>query len=166
LPASPAATQPVAIPTTPAETLRGSGAVLVVDDEEVVRELAREVLRDAGFTVYTANNGQQALDVFREHAGEIQVVLLDLTMPQMDGVEAFTDMRRIRDDVRVILSSGYNEQDATERFAGKGLTGFIHKPYAAQDLIQVVCKVVQSEVKEADRSATTRRSPRRRKKKG
>jgi two-component system cell cycle sensor histidine kinase/response regulator CckA len=164
LPAAPGATRPVAIPPTLAETLRGSGGVLVVDDEEIVRGLAREVLGDAGFTVYTASDGEQALDLFRQHAHEIQVVLLDLTMPHMDGLETFTDMRRIRNDVRVILSSGYNEQDATEQFAGKGLTGFIHKPYVAQDLIQIVCKVMAIEVKGKDRSATTRRSPRRRKK--
>ena len=120
---------------------RGTGTVLVVDDEEVVRELAREVLQDVGFTVLLARDGCEALEVFSTHSEEIRAVVLDLTMPHMDGVEAFSEMRRLRSDVRVILSSGYNEQDATERFAGKGLAGFIHKPYCAEDLSQIVYKV-------------------------
>jgi PAS domain S-box-containing protein len=120
---------------------RGTGTVLVVDDEEVVRELAREVLQDAGFTVVLARDGREALEVFGAHSDEILAVVLDLTMPHVDGVEAFAEIRRIRSDVPVILSSGYNEQDATERFAGKGLAGFIHKPYCAEDLAQIVCKV-------------------------
>ena len=65
----------------------------------------------------------------------IDVVLLDMTMPRMDGEEAFRELRRIRQGVRVILTSGYNEQDATERFAGKGLAGFIQKPYRPAELI-------------------------------
>ena len=115
--------------------------ILVVDDEEVVRELAKEVLQDAGFTVLVACDGREALEVYRAHPEEVRAVVLDLTMPHMDGVETFTEMRRVRGDVRVILSSGYNEQDATERFAGKGLAGFIHKPYCADDLTRLVYEV-------------------------
>lgn len=123
------------------EAYCGTGTILIVDDEEIVRELGREVLRDAGFSVMLACDGREALDVFRANAGEIRAVVLDLTMPHMDGVETFAEMKRIRDDVRVILSSGYNEQDAMERFAGQGLAGFIHKPYCATDLTRLVYKV-------------------------
>jgi len=63
-------------------------------------------------------------------------------MPNMDGLEAFSEMRRINASVPVILSSGYNEQDATERFAGKGLAGFLHKPYRVEDLLDAVARVV------------------------
>jgi PAS domain S-box-containing protein len=108
---------------------RGSGTVLIVDDEEAVCAVAEQMLDHMGFGVLTASNGQDALNVFQKHADEIACVLLDLTMPNMDGVEAFKAMRRLHPSATVILCSGYNEQEATRRFAGKGLAGFIQKPY-------------------------------------
>ena len=111
------------------EDWRGSGTVLVVDDEETVCNVAEQMLERFGFNVLTAFDGGEALKVFRESGGEIVCVLLDLTMPFMDGEEAFREMRRLHPGVRVILCSGYNEQDAILRFAGKGLAGFIQKPF-------------------------------------
>jgi PAS domain S-box-containing protein len=108
---------------------RGSGTVLIADDEDAVCAVAQKMLERMGFSTLTAPDGREALKVFREHAGEIVCVLLDLTMPHMDGEAAFREMRRLRPGVPVILCSGYNEQDATERFAGKGLAGFIQKPF-------------------------------------
>ena len=87
------------------------------------------MLERLGFSVLTAPDGREALQVFREHLDEIACVLLDLTMPHMDGVEAFAEMRRLHSGVRVILCSGYTEQDATQRFVGEGLASFIQKPY-------------------------------------
>jgi len=107
----------------------GQGMVLVVDDEEGLRETASLMLEDIGFQVTTACDGVEAVEIFSRSHAEIDVVLLDMTMPKMDGKTAFREMRRIDPDVRVILSSGYNEQDATSHFAGKGLAGFIQKPY-------------------------------------
>jgi two-component system cell cycle sensor histidine kinase/response regulator CckA len=108
---------------------RGSGTVLIADDEETVCAVGKQMLERVGFSVLTAPDGCEALKVFREHANEIVCVLLDLTMPNMDGEEAFREMRRLHPGVTVILCSGYNEQDAIQRFAGKGLAGFIQKPY-------------------------------------
>jgi len=121
----------------------GGGTVLVVDDEEMVCSLAKEMLEQAGVTVLTAADGQEALEVFREYADEIAAVLLDMIMPRMDGEETFREIRRIKPDVRVILSSGYNEEEATERFAGKGLAGFIQKPYRAAALIAKMQEVLE-----------------------
>ncbi len=123
---------------------RGVGLILVVDDEVVVRELATEALQSVGFNVLTAQDGAEAVIMFRQHAKDVRAVILDLTMPNMDGLEAFSELRRIRANVPVILSSGYNEQDATERFAGKGLAGFLHKPYRVDDLLDIVCRLVQA----------------------
>lgn len=81
-----------------------------------------------------AADGQQGLDLYRENP-EIALVLLDMTMPHMDGEETFQRLRRIDPEVRVLLTSGYSEQD-TERFAGKGLSGFIQKPYRPQELLE------------------------------
>ena len=69
-------------------------------------------------------------------------MLLDLSMPQMDGQETFRELRRLREDVRVVLTSGYNEQDAVNRFAGKGLAGFIQKPYRAAELLAAIAQAI------------------------
>ncbi len=74
-------------------------------------------------------DGVEALTVYREHRDEISLVLLDMTMPRMDGDETFNELRILDPDVRVILASGYNEEDATNRFVDKGLAGFIQKPF-------------------------------------
>jgi CheY-like chemotaxis protein len=115
---------------TPAEPVwRGSGTLLLVDDEETIRALGSEMLEMLGFHVLTACNGREALDVYQAHGEKIRAVVLDLTMPRMDGEEAFRELRRIKPDVRVVMSSGYNEQEVSERFIGKGLAGFVQKPY-------------------------------------
>jgi len=117
------------------------GTVLVVDDEETIREVATMMLEDIGFSVLTAENGLDALAVYRRHQQEITGVLMDMTMPKMDGKECFRELRRINADVKVILSSGYNEQDATSRFVGQGLSGFIQKPYSPEALLAIVKEV-------------------------
>jgi CheY-like chemotaxis protein len=86
----------------------------------------------------TAQDGREALAAFQNHGDRIGLVLLDLTMPHMDGIETFRELRRARKDVRVVVSSGYNRQEATQQFAGKGLAGFIQKPYKAEDLLECV----------------------------
>jgi PAS domain S-box-containing protein len=106
-----------------------SGTILVVDDEKMVCDLCAEMVEHFGFRVLTAADGEESLMIFQKYADEIVCVILDLAMPRMDGVAAFESMRHIKPDVKVILSSGYNEQEAIERFAGKGLAGFIKKPY-------------------------------------
>jgi PAS domain S-box-containing protein len=110
------------------------GRVLIVDDEETVRIVAGEMLTAFGFEVTTANDGVEGLKRFRELSDPIRLVLLDLTMPNMDGEETFREIRRINQDARVLLMSGFNEQEAINRFAGKGLAGFIQKPFKADSL--------------------------------
>jgi CheY-like chemotaxis protein len=122
---------------------RGSGTVLIADDEETVCVVGKQMLERMGFSVLTAPDGREALKVFREHTDEIVCVLLDLTMPHMDGEEAFREMRRLHPGVTVILCSGYNEQDATQRFAGKGLAGFIQKPYNMAALREKLTEVLR-----------------------
>ncbi len=120
---------------------RGKGTVLFVDDEEMLRELGVQMLTTLGFSVVTAANGRQALDIFAERGGQIDLVLMDLTMPDMDGAEAFTEMRRIDPDGRIILVSGYSSQDLEERFAGAGLVGIIQKPYSLAELRDLLSRV-------------------------
>ncbi len=92
------------------------------------------MLEQLGFRVLTAADGREALAVYRAHMDEITLVLLDLTMPHMDGEETFRELRRLDPEVRVVMSSGYTEQDVTSRFAGKGLAGFLQKPYTLAEL--------------------------------
>jgi signal transduction histidine kinase/CheY-like chemotaxis protein len=122
---------------------RGTGTVLVVDDEEPVRAVLEIMLERIGFSVLTLGSGTEAINVVRERVQEISAVFLDLTMPDMDGVEAFREIRGINPDLPVILASGYTEQDATSRFAGKGPADFIQKPFEAKVLIRKLRKMLK-----------------------
>ncbi len=113
---------------------RGSGTVLIADDEEAICAVGKLMLEKMGFQVLTAADGREALSQFRTYEDQIRCVLLDLTMPHLNGEEAFREMRLIRPDIKVIITSGYNESDATQRFIGKGLAGFIQKPYSYTSL--------------------------------
>ncbi len=114
----------------------GPRTVLVIDDEEGVRNVVRRIFERAGYEVLLACDGIEGVERFRERHREIGAVLLDITMPRMGGEETFAELRRIRDDVRVLLASGYSEQEAMSRFAGKGLAGFVEKPFRAQTLLE------------------------------
>ncbi|HCU35276.1 MAG TPA: hypothetical protein DGT21_07365 [Armatimonadetes bacterium] len=106
-----------------------AGTVLVVDDEEIVRDLASDMLRRLGLEVIPAADGAEALELYAECGDSLSLVVLDMTMPRMSGEEAFRRMKRLRADIPILVTSGYNEQEAIERFAGQGLAGFIQKPY-------------------------------------
>ena len=113
---------------------RGEGTVLLVDDEETIRALGKRMLERMGFEVLTAEDGREAVELYRTHREDIRIVLLDLTMPHMDGEETFRTLRGMDPGVRVVLSSGYTEHDVVARFAGKGLAGFMPKPYTLKGL--------------------------------
>lgn len=134
LPASSASAQPLGPVRDEACYWHGQGTILLVDDEETIRALGEEMLTMLGFSVLTADNGRRALQVFSERQNDISAVLLDLTMPHMDGEETFRELRRLKPDVRVVISSGYNEQEVCQRFLGKGLAGFIQKPFKISTL--------------------------------
>ena len=118
------------------------GTVLVVDDDEFVRRVAQDMLSTLGFDVLTAGDGQEGVEVFRRRAADIELVLLDLSMPRMGGEEAFGEIRKTAPTARVILASGYDEQESTRRFAGRGLSGFIQKPYRLSNLEEKVRQVL------------------------
>jgi CheY-like chemotaxis protein len=115
---------------------RGTGTVLLVDDEETIRSLGALMLASLGFTVLTAADGLEALDVYAQHADEIALVLVDLTMPRMNGADTLHGLRLLDPSVRVIISSGYTEHDIASRFAGKGPTGFLQKPYTLAQMAE------------------------------
>ena len=116
--------------------------MLIADDEELVRNVGKEMLSHLGFQPLEASDGERAIQVFREHADDITCVLLDLTMPNLDGEQTLSALRKIRSDVKVILTSGYSKEDLSQRFAGLGLTGFLQKPFSMDDLSQVLAPIV------------------------
>jgi len=134
--------QVVAVSAAPKGSLAGSGTVLVVDDEELVRKTATYTLQRYGYRTMAAEDGSRAVEIYKSQPDGIVLVLLDLTMPGVTGEEALRQLQVINSSVRVLLSSGYNEMEAVQRFAGKGLAGFIQKPYTAAALAEKVKEVL------------------------
>jgi two-component system, cell cycle sensor histidine kinase and response regulator CckA len=116
-------------PEAAADEWRGHGTVLVIDDEPTVCAVTQRILRVLGFEAIVSADGRQGLDIVRQRGDTLAAVLLDLTMPNMDGETAFREMRAVCPQLPIVLMSGYNEQDAVARFAGKGLAGFLQKPF-------------------------------------
>jgi len=127
---------------TPLADWRGKGTILLVDDEESLVALGARMLEHLGFTVLMASDGLQAVELYRERGKEIDLVLMDLTMPHMDGAEAFGELRRLNPGVRVVLASGYSHEDVASRFAGKGLDGVLQKPYTLLKLRESLAGVM------------------------
>jgi CheY-like chemotaxis protein len=121
-----------------ASTLARTGAGLVVDDEVAVVRLAGRMLQKLGFETIPASGGREALELFRADPDRVRFVLLDMTMPNMSGREVFLEMRRIRPDVPIILSSGYGRDDVVALFKSENPSGFIQKPYQTSDLDRAI----------------------------
>jgi DNA-binding response OmpR family regulator len=113
-----------------------------VDDDEGVRELLDATLRRAGLSVLLARDGREGVDLFRRHADEIRVVVLDRTMPDIGGEDAFDEIRRIRPDARIMLISGYSEERAAWHFIDKGLDAFLHKPFEPRVLLERIRRII------------------------
>lgn len=118
--------------------------VLIVDDEEFVTLLAQRVLTDEGYRVIVANNGFKALDIYRRVGDQIDLVILDFTMPVIDGSEVFSELRLLDPDVAVVLSSGFTEQEKLRWMLSKGLRGFLPKPYTQTKLLAQIRSVLDS----------------------
>jgi two-component system, cell cycle sensor histidine kinase and response regulator CckA len=104
--------------------------VLLVDDDEVILQIALEMLDALGHTVIAARDGVEALQLYRKHRELIDVVFLDLNMPRMDGEQTFSELKKVSAKVKVVLVSGYPEQTITEKFSDQKLAGYIQKPYS------------------------------------
>ena len=122
--------------------VKGSETVLLVDDEVKIIEVAKPMLEFLGYQVISAQSGEYAVDVFRQKADEIDLVILDLIMPGMDGGKVFNRIREIRPAMRVILSSGYAISGPAEKIMQRGCSGFIQKPYNISELSQIVRKIL------------------------
>ena len=125
------------------EVISGSGGILLVDDEEMLRSLGRELLEELGYSVYLAENGEQALEVFAAHRDEIALVVLDMIMPKMGGKEAFMRLRERAPGVKVLFCSGFSSDGIGDELLTLGASGFIQKPYNRGELSRTVAEALR-----------------------
>jgi len=116
------------------------GKILLVDDEEIILETIQVMLEDLGCDTLLAQDGQEALDVYKQNQANIALVVLDLTMPKMDGKTCAIELMKINPDVKIILSSGYSEEDIVQQFKGMVLAAFLAKPCSLKQLSQALKK--------------------------
>jgi CheY-like chemotaxis protein len=121
---------------------QGSELVLVVDDEPMIKTLAQDILQRYGYTVLTAEGGEEAIAIYSRQWKEISLVLLDMVMPKIDGREVFRRVREINPRVKVIVSSGYSHDRDADDLLEQGAAGFVQKPYRMADLLKMVEKVL------------------------
>lgn len=133
-----------------ADLLRGSGVILVIDDEQVMRATAEAILADLGYTLILAENGRIGLDLYRQRHEEIDLVVLDMIMPEMNGRDCFLHMKAINPKVKVILSSGFSRSEELTDMRVQGLCGFIQKPYRSLTLSRIVAGALQGPASRAD----------------
>ncbi|HDP80893.1 MAG TPA: response regulator [Spirochaetes bacterium] len=123
--------------------VRGSGRVLIFDDEKAILRVARGILEQCGYKTVTARSGPEGLEIYRREHRNIDGVLLDLSMPGMSGLEVYERLRAINPAVRVLLSSGYMEEDTLKKAGERGIKGFIHKPYTAEELSEKMSELLR-----------------------
>jgi len=131
--------------TVEVERSEQRGVVLVVDDEETIRKIAKSALESHGYRILTASNGREALEVFRDKPKSINAIILDLTMPVMGGREVLPAIRAIRNDVPVVLISGYSESQMRPLLAVDKLTGFLQKPFTSSQLREKIDEATMRE---------------------
>jgi two-component system, cell cycle sensor histidine kinase and response regulator CckA len=117
--------------------------VLVVEDEQLMRRLLERILSSQDTSVLLAADGQEALDIYRDHRGEINVVLLDLGLPKISGWEVFNYLRQQNPDLCIVVASGYMEPDVKSRMHDAGVEHFIEKPYRLDQLVQTLHGVME-----------------------
>jgi CheY-like chemotaxis protein len=122
--------------------LRGSGTVLLVDDEDGIRMVAGRILQQLGYQILTAASGIQALEIYRRERDRIDLVILDMLMPGMGGAETFQELKGIEPGVRVLLSSGYSLDGEAQQAMAAGARGFIQKPYRLAGLSHKVAEIL------------------------
>jgi two-component system, cell cycle sensor histidine kinase and response regulator CckA len=117
--------------------------VLVVEDEQLMRRLLERILSSQDTSVLLAADGQEALDIYRDHRGEINVVLLDLGLPKISGWEVFNYLKQQNPDLCIVVASGYMEPDVKSRMHDAGVEHFIEKPYRLDQLVQTLHGVME-----------------------
>ncbi len=125
--------------------VKGAGTVLLVDDEEIIRFTAREMLESLEYKVLIAENGKDALDIYKERGDEIDLVILDMAMPVLDGMETFREIKALSPEARILLSSGFARTEDLEKMQEMGLLGYVKKPYRRADISRAVADALNAD---------------------
>ena len=123
----------------------GTETILLVDDEDVVRELAMRILNRFGYEVITANNGKEALETYKREGERISLVILDLIMPEMDGRQCLVEILRVNPNIKVLIATGHSENGATYSHRESGARGFVEKPYNQKILLKLVREILDAD---------------------
>jgi CheY-like chemotaxis protein len=125
------------------EVVEGTETILLVDDEDVILEVGKELLEAMGYRVLTAGDGKEAIEIYEKNRDNIDLVILDMVMPQMGGGEAYDKMKEINHKIKVLLSSGYSIDSQAKKILARGCDAFIQKPFGMQKLSQMIREVLQ-----------------------
>ena len=123
----------------------GSETILLVDDEEMIRDLGARILKNAGYTVITASDGKEALDIYRRQGKDISLVILDLLLPKMGGAQCLAALFKINPSVKVVIASGYTAETLIKDEPASSAEGFVSKPYDAREMLRIVRKALDAE---------------------
>lgn len=123
-------------------TQTGKGTVLVVDDEEIMRSLVKEMLEECGYNLLFAEDGEEGLNIYQQNYAQIDLVLLDMIMPKKSGVETFHAIRQITPDAKIIVTSGFRQDERVDKLLAKGAAGFIQKPYTINKLSEIIFEAI------------------------
>ncbi len=124
---------------------QGDGVILVVDDEEVMRQTAKSILMECGYDVLMAENGREALEIFTNHKDEIKAVLLDMVMPKMSGKQTYLELVKLEPEIKVLLVSGFKQDERVESILSMGVNGFLQKPYTLAALANEMHRIIKGE---------------------
>jgi CheY-like chemotaxis protein len=124
--------------TQPPEVIQGSGRVLLVDDERVIRHVGEHMLEDLGYEALTVPSAREAIEYYRENGNEVDLVIIDISMPDMNGYECFHALKELDPDIRAVLSSGYTQNGSVQDAIADGVCGYVQKPYRLADLSEAI----------------------------
>ncbi len=124
------------------EIQKGSGTVLLIDDEEYILDVGHKILKTLGYQVLVADCGEKAIELYENHQNSIDLVILDIIMPRKGGEETFDALKKINPEVKVLLSSGYSMNGQSMAIMKKGCRGFIQKPFAIKELSQKIIEIL------------------------
>jgi len=126
--------------------MTGSETILLIDDEKIVRQVEEEIISEIGYKVITASSGKEAVDIYKAQKDEIDIVVLDMIMPEMGGEKTFQALKQINPDVKVLLASGYSVTDQATKILEQGNGEYIQKPFGMKSLSQKLRKVLDKKL--------------------
>ncbi len=127
------------------EALHGTGVILLIDDDENVRETAKTILEECGYTVHTAADGYEGIEFYRVNSAELSLVILDMSMPKLSGKETFIELHKINSAITVLLSSGFKQDRLVQETMELGVLHFIQKPYSMKELAEKVSMILSEQ---------------------